>query len=457
MSSTRNEPEGEEDEVNKENSDDEFGYEICLNQHNDLILTSTPSKMSSVADELRQNGLTPKRLGELLTLNDDKFTQTSVEKATKEMQCSIKSENETLQENIVKELEERLHYALKDTERIGELVTINDNLADDVSNLNAIVTEKSALIQKISEEAKISRDLNNQYVSTLAKLESKMAENKKNVLVLESEKEIAYGIIENLEVEIKEIKIEKNELSKSALQLEESMCKEQLLTKSIEKFKHTEDTLRNKIEELEANFIQAEEKIKLEATNISNLEISLDQSKSEFESLSRDVQKLETENNELHFEKDVKSKIIEQMSEKIKIYENGLKNYEEKCSQMEKQRDIFQVQLETESTDKSETEKKFHAELINKKSELEAALINNGNLNKDCEELKMNIAVSQKELDVTVNEKIEIQKILEGRNFQILESKKLHFAESEKEIEILEVKLKEQNDSIESFEIKVGC
>lgn len=111
LNSTRIEPDGEEGtpETHEIPSDEEFHYENALKLH-DNILSSTPKltrHMSSVADELRENGLTPKRLGDLLTLTDEKDTQTVVEMVSQETLCMIPTQTEIKQESEINEMEER--------------------------------------------------------------------------------------------------------------------------------------------------------------------------------------------------------------------------------------------------------------------------------------------------------------------------------------------------------------
>ena len=111
LNSTRIEPDGEEGtpENHEIQSDEEFHYENALKLH-DNILSSTPKltrHMSSVADELRENGLTPKRLGDLLTLTDEKDTQTVIEMVSQETLCAIPTKIEIKQESEINEMEER--------------------------------------------------------------------------------------------------------------------------------------------------------------------------------------------------------------------------------------------------------------------------------------------------------------------------------------------------------------
>jgi len=51
LSSTRNDPDGEEDVPTQiELSDDEYGYEVALKQHQECVLTSTPTTIKGLYD-----------------------------------------------------------------------------------------------------------------------------------------------------------------------------------------------------------------------------------------------------------------------------------------------------------------------------------------------------------------------------------------------------------------------
>ena len=111
LNSTRIEPDGEEGtpENHEIQSDEEFHYENALKLH-DNILSSTPKltrHMPSVADELPGNRLCSKSLGELLTLTEEKDTQTTVEMTSQETSCEIPTQTELKQKSEMNEMEER--------------------------------------------------------------------------------------------------------------------------------------------------------------------------------------------------------------------------------------------------------------------------------------------------------------------------------------------------------------
>ena len=123
--------------------------------------------MTSVADELRENGLTPKRLGDLLTLSDEKSTQTTIETASQEISCLIPTQTELRQETEINEMEERLHYALQDTERLGEILTQNQLLQN-------VIEKKDEKIKELADREEVAQRLSEQYAASLQTMEEKI-------------------------------------------------------------------------------------------------------------------------------------------------------------------------------------------------------------------------------------------------------------------------------------------
>ena len=93
-------------------SDEEFHHENTMKLH-DNFLSSTPKltrHMPSVAYELPGNRLCSKSLGELLTLTEEKDTQTTVEMTSQETSCEIPTQTELKQKSEMNEMEERHEF-----------------------------------------------------------------------------------------------------------------------------------------------------------------------------------------------------------------------------------------------------------------------------------------------------------------------------------------------------------
>ena len=383
LSSTRNDPDGEEDIPPQEISDDEFGYENALKQHGECVLTSTPTAIkgiTSMADELRQNGFTPKRLGELLNEYDEKSTQTLLEsKSSKEVSCELKTPNEILQENIAKELEERLHYALQDSDRIGNLVTENDDLSVRLNHLETVIKDKEEQVIQLIDKENISRNLSNQYASTLTTLESKIAEVEECNSKISATNEISTQEVEKLKSDCQELQ---SKFDASTIQLKDSTINEENIQNEIKAY-------ATKIPLLESELANKDIIIHHDKSVIAILEQTVVDLQNEFDNTTIQLQASNTKEENIQNE-------IKTYASKIPLLENELQNKD-----IIIHHDKSMIAILEQTVIDLQNKNTVHT------SEVQQLISNNTSLKADINQEKESRATSQKQ---QVNEIMSIEK-----------------------------------------------
>ncbi|CAG5113478.1 Oidioi.mRNA.OKI2018_I69.chr2.g7584.t2.cds [Oikopleura dioica] len=277
--SSRVDPDGEEESSGDIlDSDNEDSYEKALQFH----LTSTPGKMDkSFAEELKGNAMTPRTLNLLndQTENLDSWVQVQVETSevalqaapkttnsstetivkkytSTETQVLIKTEEEMRQNEMLLELEDRLHCALKDAENIGALAHEKDNALDELrisvetctqlereldkyrleldetrQKTFKILAEKTALEQKQNiEEVKV-KNVQNQ----MENVEKKVSKLTEELVRTREEKENAEKMLKNIELDGKIMEKLKNDLSEAQENYFSEAMKAKTLTEEAKK------------------------------------------------------------------------------------------------------------------------------------------------------------------------------------------------------------------------------
>ena len=275
--SSRVDPDGEEERSGDIlDSDNEDSYEKALQ----FYLTSTPGKIDgnkSFAEELKGNAFTPRALASLLDEPNvqslDSWVQVETEtaevslQATPEMaesgtettrkiftsvetQVLIRTEEEQRQNEMLLELEERLHCALKDAENIGALAHEKDNALDELrisvetctqlekelhkyrleldetrQKAFKITAEKNALQQKQNiEEVKVKN-----VQSQMENVESKVLKLTQELIKTREDKENAEKLVKDVQSDRNVMKKLKDELSEA----QENYFSEVMKTKTL--------------------------------------------------------------------------------------------------------------------------------------------------------------------------------------------------------------------------------
>ena len=281
--SSRVDPDGEEERSGDIlDSDNEDSYEKALQFH----LTSTPGKLDgnkSFAEELKGNAFTPRALASLLdepnVQNLDSWVQVETETAeislqavpqtaesstettrkifaSVETQVLIKTEEEHRQNEMLLELEERLHCALKDAENIGALAHEKDNAMDELrisvetctqlekeldkyrleldetrQKAFKITAEKNALEQKQNiEDVKVKN-----VQSQMESVETKVAKLTQELIKTRDEKAHAEKLVKNVKIDEKIMKKLKDELSETQENYFSEVMKTKTLTQEAKK------------------------------------------------------------------------------------------------------------------------------------------------------------------------------------------------------------------------------
>lgn len=281
--SSRVDPDGEEERSGDIlDSDNEDSYEKALQFH----LTSTPGKLDgnkSFAEELKGNAFTPRALASLLdepnVQNLDSWVQVETETAeislqavpqtaesstettrkifaSVETQVLIKTEEEHRQNEMLLELEERLHCALKDAENIGALAHEKDNAMDELrisvetctqlekeldkyrleldetrQKAFKITAEKNALEQKQNiEEVKVKN-----VQSQMENVEIKVAKLTQELIKTREDKANAEKLVKNVKIDEKIMKKLKDELSETQENYFSEVMKTKTLTQEAKK------------------------------------------------------------------------------------------------------------------------------------------------------------------------------------------------------------------------------
>lgn len=234
----RGAPEGEESKDDDNDEDDVEGHLVHFDK-----LTSTPNHKSSMADEIRSNGMIPKRLGQLLSDQQDRPSQTdSINMTDQTTQCAMRD----------KDLEDQIQDLMRQLESETEKT---DNYRNIKAELESRIKEEEEKTKQVADDFD-SVMRNNKKLET--QLEMKANELQSVQAELNDTKCVMKTAIEENKTELDRFKLKFSQQEKL---LEEKTCenaKQMKLISSLEKDRSHQIELNEQIRKLENQADQLE-------------------------------------------------------------------------------------------------------------------------------------------------------------------------------------------------------
>ena len=347
--SSRVDPDGEEERSGDNeflDSDNEDSYEKALQFH----LTSTPGKTDgnkSFAEELKGNAFTPRALASLLdepnVQNLDSWVQVETETAeislqatpqmaesstettrktfaSVETQVLIKSEEEHRQNEMLLELEERLHCALKDAENIGALAHEKDNALDELR----ISVETCTQLEKELDKYRLELD-ETRWKAFKISAEKNALEQKQNIEEVK---------VKNVQSQMENVEIKVAKLTQELIKTREEKANAEKLVKNVKIDEKIMKKLKDEISEVQENYFSEvmktktlTEEAKKRESKIAELESLVSVGYAEKDRLSSEIRALALKANQNESQESVEiGKLKSQISSLQEINETFHKN-----------------------------------------------------------------------------------------------------------------------------------
>ena len=252
-------------------------------------LTSTPNHKSSMADEIRSNGMIPKRLGQLLSDQQDQPSQTDPPNQNHQSsQCNLRNKHleDQVQELMSKIKSEEQKVADLENEmtsretviqqKTHELVDIKQQNEVFKSDLNKEVTERKNLVEEKTKEL-IDLKEKNEVLDTMLVEKTRTLEE----IQLQLNQEITNleGVVTKKNSEINEAKVKCTQQDKLAVELSTENAELTRRIKALEVDQNLQNELNEQIRKLEH---QADQLERRHVKDTSQLEAKLEGDKVKF-------------------------------------------------------------------------------------------------------------------------------------------------------------------------------